>query len=353
MRKKWFSLMILCSIIFQMLFLSVFILQSTSSASALPTVAISLTEVSQTAHVGPGDTGEVSFNGMVSVTLNPMTRVVVSLAAEDTWGSSVVSPETLLFTEDGTQGFVVNVTVPLGTSFTNSGMVTVTARWTMYPGTIGGSAEPVDGAQGRIEIAQYFQFSLNSKLLYLETAPGNEVEFELDITNEGNFFDTFSIEITNDYKLNLYGFQTALSSSNVEIPEKENETIKILLRTPTSESSLGEYEIQVKVWSDKGLDEEIQPQSITFDLKVTKTPRSSKDVETPDSDDITDEIAKLKKEKESFIEKINLYIIIILIVIVVIILMLVGWWKVKGRPRKKIRSIKRVKLSESKIVKVK
>ena len=68
MRKKWFSLMILCSIIFQMLFLSVFILQSTSSASALPTVAISLTEVSQTAHVGPGDTGEVSFNGMVSVT---------------------------------------------------------------------------------------------------------------------------------------------------------------------------------------------------------------------------------------------------------------------------------------------
>lgn len=237
------------------------------AVQGMPTVNIALTEQSKTANVGPGDTGVVSFTGVISVTLNQATRVVVSLTAEDTWGTAVVSPSSILFSANGDKPFGVSVKARPRESFTNTGTVTVTGRWAMYPGGLSGPANPQQGAVGRIDVNQFFKFTLKSEKAFMEVSPGSQLVYTLTIQNRGNFMDTFSIDITNDERLNKNDFTVILTQSNIEILENPGEDkIRIQVNTPLDWTLYKvEYtSIKVQVTSDKGVNEGIPPQQFTY-----------------------------------------------------------------------------------------
>ena len=320
-----------------LLFLS--IVPSIAGVQGLPTVSIALTEQSKVAHVGPGDNGTVTFSGIVSVTMNQATRVVVSLTAEDTWDSAVVSPSSILFESNGEKSFTVSVTAPPGTSFTNTGTVTVTARWSMYPGGLTGPANPQQGAVGRIDIAQYFKFSIGSEQSYQEAKPGAKIRYDLNINNEGNWIDTFSVEITNDNDLIKNGLDCSLTQSNVEIMEKANETVSVNLETTSGNKNLGTYKIQVKVWSDKGINEGVPSQTLDFTLKLTNNPKYDPSVYSPDLDQDTDTNLDAAQgdagPQDGLLTPTNLRLFLILIIIVVLGLILLGW---RMRGNKRIRT---------------
>lgn len=315
-------------------FLLIFISQPVSSSPGWPTASISLYTVSSTAHVGPGDTGEVFFNGTVTVTCNSATSVEVSLDATDNWNSAVVSPASLLFTQDGEQPFTVKVTVPLGESFSTIGTLTVTGELTMYPGGFTGQ---IMGVDGRINVAQYFQFSLNTSDTIVETTPGLVAEFNLIIVNEGNHIDTFSVEVVNSEELSINGLSPPLNSSIIEIPEGGNETINIFVKIPSLKSTLGTYEIKIKVWSEKGLNEDVPPQVFTFILKVSESLSSGTGGSSADSDYIEESVGDLRNNGDGLISESYLIMISILVVIFIALFLIFKWkensrrYKIKRR----------------------
>jgi hypothetical protein len=236
--------------------------QDAAAPQGLPTVSIALTEQYKVANVGPGETGVVTFTGSATVTLNQATRVIVSLSSEDTWGSAVVSPSTLQFDAPGEKPFGVSVRARPRESFSNIGTVTVTGTWRMYPGTLGGKAEPTAGAVGRIDINQFFKFTLKSPKAFIETSPGSQVAFTVTIQNRGNFVDTFTIDILNEDQLSKKKFSIILTQSDIEILESPQEdNIRVQVNTPLDWTIYKvEYTtVKIQVTSEKGVLEGVVP----------------------------------------------------------------------------------------------
>jgi hypothetical protein len=236
----------------------------------LPTVIISLQETSQTAHVGPSDSGEVVFNGTVSVSSNPATQVEVTLMAEDTWGTSTVIPSTLTFPRSGIESFTVHVLAPAQESMSNPGTVTVTGRWELVPGGLGGPADPVSGVTGRIEIGQFYAFSITSPQTHLQGSPDSQMVFSITIQNNGNGLDLFSIEIVNERELIDKDFDIIMTQKEIEILESPAEdNVRIQVSVPPSSKSLGQTTIQVEVKSDHGVGEGVPAQNIDLVVEVS------------------------------------------------------------------------------------
>jgi hypothetical protein len=216
----------------------------------IPEVTIELIDTNKTADVGPGSSCMVEFDGKVTVRMNQLTRVVVSLAAEDTWGSAVVSPSTLLFTGNGEQPFSVSVQAPPKESCTTVGTVTVTGRWRMYPGTLGGSAEPSGGVRGTINIAQYCRFSVavpNNR--EKNTVAGSEAQFVLNIVNEGNGRDSFGITICNIDQLEDKGYRIKINQMHVVLNQNETGPVVITIQVP-DDKDCEEQDIDVIIVSE-------------------------------------------------------------------------------------------------------
>ena len=250
--------------------------QPTLGQQSTPTVSLAFIEPSQCADVGPNDTGEVKFNGVVSVSINMATRVIVNLSAEDTWNSAIVTPDSIVFTSSTDKSFIVTVSAPLGTSFNELGMVIVTGTWTSYPGEYTGSANPVNGAISRIDINQFFKFSLESDVISKEVTPGSELQFELIINNEGNYIETFTLEIINQEELSTKGIDVGLTQANIEILENGNETIIISLQT-NNNMKPGENKILIKVTSDKGIKTALPQQDFSFKFNTTDNSKDNPD----------------------------------------------------------------------------
>ena len=292
MSKKLYTLLVLGSIIFQMIFITGFIPQQAVGAQVMPTVTLALNETIKTAHVGPDDSGEVTFNGTVSVILNPATRVVVSLNAEDTWGSAVVSPNSILFEENGEKPFGVTVRARPGEPCINTGTVTVTGRWAMYPGSLAGPADPPEGVSGTIYIAQYYDFSLYSEEPLVKCNPGVDVYLDLIINNKGNGEDTFILMIEgipSDWRIN---FPTRHS---VTIPPFEKVNKTLFLNIPSDEPY--------------------------HDVKLDVRIESTSDSKTKDSLQLT---ASIEEEKLTIVgmevETFSISIIVIIIIMILIAL---------------------------------
>jgi hypothetical protein len=331
---------VLISVVLMGSLLFLCIVPSIAGVQAMPTVNIALTEQSKVAHVGPGDNGTVTFTGVVSVTMNQLTRVVVSLTSEDTWDSSVVSPSSIMFTSNGDKPFGVSVTAPPGTSFSNTGTVTVLGRWSMYPGGLSGPANPQQGAVGRIDIAQYFKFSIDSEQSYQEAKPGADLRFDLNVNNEGNWMDTFSIELTNDNDLLKIGINCKLIQSNIELLEKANETICINIETPAGKDKFGTYRINVKVQSDNGLSQGVPPQSFDFTLKLTNNPKYDPTVYSPDPDSDAeanlDTSQKVEESLSGLLTKFYFRLFLLIVIFVILGLILLAW-QIKGNKHRRTR----------------
>ncbi len=363
--KKLFSLLIIGQLLFSLLFLTTIIPDMACAPQVLPTVSIALQEPSQTAHVGPGDTGVVTFNGVVEVICNPLTRVVVSLYSEDTWGSSVVSPSSLVFSISGEQSFTVSVQAPLGESCNTCGTVMVTGRWVMYPGTLGGSCNPSGGATGRIDIGQYHKYSFSSPKTNTQTSPGGRVEFELSIKNEGNGDDTVNLGVNNADELTTNGLHVTFSTTTLAIPLGENMYVNIFVSTYSTTTG-GTHEIKIEIIPEVSPNENAEPWFYSFNVELPYNPNSPSPgdeepqvpvlpVEPEGEDEEPEKKDKTNEEEERITEITNVEtddtfstkeIFIIMIIIMVLIalgaLAFIGWFgsRINRRSKRRARSIK-------------
>jgi hypothetical protein len=223
--------------------------------------------------VGPGEEGIVEFNGIMSVKcdFNPLTRVEVSLTVIDTWGSSKVVPSKTTFFQSSEEPFIVQVIVPQGESCDERGIIKVYGSWIIYPSGASGFAEPEEGVMGKIDIAQFFRFTLSVLQKYCETRPGSDVVFNLGIRNDGNGNDSFIIEILNHDTLHEKGFSVLLSQSKVLLSEDAPEAkILISIDVPSSTSVIGQNIIKINVYSENGLLEGLPPSVVRFVLGISR-----------------------------------------------------------------------------------
>lgn len=239
-----------------------------NAQSVLPDVTIGLDEPARTANVAPGESGLVEFNLTVTVDKPMGTTLVVELVAEDTWNSAVVSPTSLQFQSNGVQTAKVIARAPPRTSATEVGNVRVTGTWTMTPSGLTGQAEPTDGVVGRIDIAQYYSFSLYSKTSEKEGTPDSEVVYELIIRNDGNGRDTFSFNVQNINDLKAKDFKVKLSQVQADIEEYENFSLKIVVKVPGGMGNIGEHDVKLEVSSVAGELRGATAQTFTFKLIV-------------------------------------------------------------------------------------
>ena len=339
--KKLFSLLIIGQLLFSLLFLTTIIPNEASAPQVMPTVSISLTQQSQTAHVGPGDTGQVDFEGVVSVTKNRLTRVVVSLTAEDTWGTAVVSPSSLMFTTNGEQTFTVSVRAPMGESCTTCGSVTVYARWTMYPGNLNGPANPSQGVTGRIDIAQYHKYSFYSPKTYAQTSPGGRVEFELSIANEGNGDDVVNMGVGNEADLTSNGLQVSFSTSMLSIPQYDSDYVYIYVNT-FSTTTGGTHEIKVEIAPEDNTDAWYYSYNVELpynpnspsppeeepEPELEPEPEEEPENEEDNTDYIDDYVQDVEQtgNEDDFITPQEFFILIIILFLMAAgIILLIGW----------------------------
>ncbi len=233
-----------------------------------PQVELKLFETHKTVEVAPGDSCEVKLNGTVTVTCTPGSQVEVTLETTETWGWATITPSTLLFTRSGEEEFDIVFHANEGESSLNIGTVKVFGGWTLFPSGNSGSAIPTDGVMATIDIAPYYRFTINGPKTYEETSPATEIDFEIRIINEGNARNLFSIDVLNKNELSEKGFDVKLSESKIEIPEKETRIVSITIKTPPGTGGMGLHQVIVKVTSESGLEDNIQPKSLTFDISI-------------------------------------------------------------------------------------
>ena len=226
----------------------------------------------QHANVAPGDSGNVAFTGTVSADIpagGAFQDIIVNLrvSSEHGWSSSI-EPSTILL-DPGTEEapFTVVVKVPPETSYYIDATIMVDGTAQPFPGS---STSEIDPLYGTIKIQQYYRFSLGSETEYIETSPGTDVIFELEIMNEGNARDKFSCEVANLDEITRNGFDVELSHSMVEIPEKGRLTIKISISVPEGSKGLGKTNIELKVNSEAQPQNERIYQNFVFTVKVTE-----------------------------------------------------------------------------------
>ncbi len=205
MKKRTIRFLIVFITIFQLFFIATILPNFASGStrardSPYPNITIAFIEPSKTANVSLGDTGVVVFNGILSVKFpegyqNPVAYIKISLLVEDTWGNSTVTPVDFLFTENGDSSFDVTVIVPLRTDFRDTGVVTVTGFWVMEPTGFYDSVQPSYGIQGRINIGQYYNFSLSSPKTVKKAELWDNIIYELIVENKGNFPNVFLLKV--------------------------------------------------------------------------------------------------------------------------------------------------------------
>ena len=234
---------------------------SEAASGPISIICIGLDQPTQTADVSPGSYGSVEFSGTVSLELNSATTAIVTLFVQDTWGTAEVKPEALQFSSNdrGTKVFRVSVRVPLGTSASEVGYILVNAYGTLYPSNRKLPDAPSGGVPGRIDIEPYYEFGVNCADKYKNVRAGDEVEFKINIENQGNYVDNYTIRIDNQDELINKGLTVYLDKEYLEIPEKNASSVKLKLRSSEIVNSFNLNDIQLNVSSNLFSEENGKP----------------------------------------------------------------------------------------------
>jgi hypothetical protein len=235
------------------------VINSDSSKGAyVPTIStLGLDQPTQTADVSPGSLGTVEFSGTVSCELNSATTAIVTLTAEDTWGTAVVTPEAIQFSSSDRSDkvFRVSVQAPLGISSSIVGQVIVKGSIVYYPSNLKGTVQPRDGIVGRIDIEPYYDFKLKCFDKYIESIPNYNEVFNIHLLNLGNHIDTFHINIENDDELKKKGLDVHSIFKVLNIREKEERVVMVKIKTPNGFNVYGLHEINISAYSQLYLEE--------------------------------------------------------------------------------------------------
>ncbi len=259
-------------LLLQLLFATIILPLPTAGQSVTPIVELSLVEENVTSTPNPDGTGNVNFNGIVSVNMNQIVRVVVLLTASDTWGTAIVSPSSILFSQTGEKPFAVSLQVPSDEEYNSRGTMTVSGTWSMYPSGLSG---PAESATGNIIVGPIINFSISTSQQNVIIDQGSKKDLELTIENRGNYIDSYSINLKNNDELTSLGFQVELESNIVEVPKGESETITITVYAPNKDISLLNNNVVIEVNSINGQAYNTPSKTMIYGLTIS-TKKSSR-----------------------------------------------------------------------------
>ncbi|MFO8050911.1 MAG: choice-of-anchor T family protein [Thermoplasmatota archaeon] len=201
-------------------------------AVGAPAITIQLAQPKQTAYVAPGQDGIVTFSGTVfaQIPYSPNVQYLVIHLQADAGGWAVSVPPALTFSKaQKQQSFTLSVQVPIETSQSTTGQLSVSGRWSYSPGLGGGT---IPAATAIIFVKQYYQFSIGCEKPYVEVNPGQSLGFKLRLINEGNANDRLRVEILNLDKLADKGWTIQLSQDKFAVLEKQEQVLTVSVTTP-------------------------------------------------------------------------------------------------------------------------
>jgi hypothetical protein len=267
-----------------------------------PVVIIALDNPVEYAQVGPEDLGVVEFRGTVTATFSSSTSIIVTLSAKDTWNNADVAPSAISFSssDNSAKTFSVTIHVPNGTSMDTVGNVEVDGTWTMYPSTVSGDC---DSVEGRIEVRQFFDYEIKADTILKETTQGDDAKFSFNIKNAGNGNDMITMGIRNSEQLNDLGFKVTLSTSRFSLTPNQNEVMYVHVEAPDNKRIRGEYSIMIEIASETN------------------------------SQSISELTFKVKVNPKELISTEDVYLIIIIILIIIISIILLWVWKSRKKGR--------------------
>lgn len=203
--------------------------------AATPTVTLALDQSTKTAKVEPGETGLVVFTGTVEAnSVGPGSnvqwiRVDLTATSENGWAVTI-SPSSIVFpSTGGSTPFTLSVRVPPATSYRVTDNVVIGGRASTIPGAL---ATSIPDTRCTVLVEQYYRFSLECSKPYVMVSPASQLVFSIKVNNEGNGLDKFAFDIGNLESLSDKKFTVQLSTTSIEIEERESQTIKIQVSTP-------------------------------------------------------------------------------------------------------------------------
>ena len=213
----------------------------TENPTALkPTLTISTLDPPQGhAPVTSESVGSVTFHANVSVEKNQFVgTVMVELDGSTSTGwTTVVSPQTIPFTNPATVEITITVVVPQSTPASLIGRVVVNGLATYHTGSISATSSAM------VLVDQYFGCALN---VSPRQGTGNPQTFEIFIRNTGNGEDSFSLSILVPEALSKAGLSLSFETTKTQKLQPEaNQTIKLTVKYgPTAASGNKDFYVR-------------------------------------------------------------------------------------------------------------
>jgi len=222
--------------------------------AAAPTVTLHLDDSEVEVDVGPGDNGICVFTGTVECN-DHVQLIEVNLNAETEEWPTEVEPSTLYLQPGVTEEqFQVTVKVTQFTPVSQAGSLIVSGMYRSVPGTFYSSIDPVIGI---ITIKPYVQLSISSKKSKNSGEPGDRIDFSMQIKNEGNSDQDFTVSVSEIIGANNDQFKVSFSADSFLIRIHESYDLVVSVQIPDGVSA-GEYEIIVTtIPVNQGNDKEV------------------------------------------------------------------------------------------------
>lgn len=198
---------------------------------------INLLPDTKTLDVHPGTSGIVSFYGEISVT-NPVDVQAQYMTLDlfvnaDPWDVTEI-PTLMILPGMEKVSFTFSIIVPHGVPYavgnSTAHEFTIGGTWAYEPDLI--FSGDLTEKNFIIMAKQYYQYSVQMKKAYIQTAPGGTFDLELIIENNGNGDDKIVVDIHNREGLESQGWSFQMFRSDYDLKYGESIVVKIPVTSP-------------------------------------------------------------------------------------------------------------------------
>jgi hypothetical protein len=241
-------ILLLFIIMFQLSLLSIPIEASTIRITPQIKIYIDTPEVF--VDVSPGSLGIAKIKGTVHVQTTFHSKIIVRLYGHSDldFQELSISPIALSFEGSGEmqRTFEAGIRVPLYEDCNKIIKYTIGGSYTCYePFECQGSLESITG---EVRVEQFHKFQVSTHhFKKVEIGSGNDVEYNIHITNSGNGEDEFEVTIENKDYLENKGLKVLVSNSTINISAGERKTVDINIKLPDGWREEVRYLVKVKV----------------------------------------------------------------------------------------------------------
>lgn len=209
-------------------------------SAGAPTIEIVIDQSRYQVDVEPGADGVLRVTGTIHCDLPPSTPpgqyCIVNLQA-DAGGWPVSVPPAFVFDRTHEEeDFSIEIQVPIETSQTTTGQLSVSGRWSYSPGVGGGT---VPASTAIILVKPYSRLAFSFDKENNTASVGDWGELKITITNEGNAGDEVRLSIDDVPE----GLDAYLEEEYLRIPEKQSKTT--ILNFKQSSGTPGTYQISI------------------------------------------------------------------------------------------------------------